>query len=294
MHFHRSSNTTAAFPPEPADDSSASAPDPFGPIDFSDPHWSDRVPEADLPKPKKGRIWNPTKRRRIAATQEAHVVAVLVLAKARRILWEQHPEAGDRNGTLSAQKMSPPDVHAHRTQPPARRGDDDASSPSTQSNKKTPAGLADWVEFRFCNPLIDSARAATRQTALVLWLSSATALLGVAASTFAVLGGDNKSSGLSVWTFIAAGCGVAVAGLTAITQIRRPGQRSVALYQHMHTLRREGWAFVSGRGSYGRGGSRALDLFIEAVNRIQRGVESIDETAGDTASAASPSVAPGA
>lgn len=261
---------------------------PFGPIDFDDPEWWHRVDKEHLPKAKARKfrkLRGRTERRLIEAEREARALSILVLAKARRILTQEQaervpvpsaPELRSENHADRAAVHEPSQDSAAGPQTPPPKKSTGATGASEIRN----SGLADWVEYRFCEPLIESARTAKSQGRLLLWLSSMTALLGVGASSFAVAGGGKSTLGPFTW--VAAACGVLVAGIAAVTQIRKPGQRSVASYQLAHTLRREGWDFVSGRGIYReRAGSQALDLFVDEVSRIERTAELIEETPGD-------------
>ncbi|HUA03773.1 MAG TPA: hypothetical protein VMB27_07725 [Solirubrobacteraceae bacterium] len=269
---------------------------PFGPIDFDDPEWWRDVDE-HLPKAKERkyrRLRGRTEKRLIEREREARALSILVLAKARRILTLEQaervpdpsaPALHSENHAGRAGRNDPsPRSATGQTPPPPKPTQ---STESTDTSEIRNSGLADWVQYRFREPLIESARTAESQSRLLLWLSSLTALLGVGASSFAVAGGGKSS--LGPYTWVAAACGVLVAGIAAVIQIRKPGQRSVANYQLAHMLRGEGWDFVSGRGLYrGRAGSQALDLFVDEVRRIERTAELFEETPGDVSAKSTP------
>jgi hypothetical protein len=244
--------------PEPSE-----PPVAFGPHDFerleswhrvqltadSEPHW-----------------WQIIKRikRGSMARREARTLGVLVLAKAKRLLWE--------------------------TRDHSRNGRDDPPPEDSQVS-----GLADWVVFRFQEPLAVSGKRGKREWWWLLGLSLLTAGFSVAASLLAVVGSNDAASAaanaaakagsadvnvdVATAAWLAAGCGIAASILTATAYVRRPGQRSAANFQLAHILRDEGWDFVSGRGDYrGKDGATALELFIDKVGRLQRDAEKLDET----------------
>jgi hypothetical protein len=256
---------------------------PFGPINFRDPEWWEKVPKDALPQ-------------EVDPDVEPRVLAALVLSKAQRGLWAARGQlaTGEALGLPTTPTGSDGATEATRSDEEAGEGADARAEPPANLKAITPSGLADWVAFRFQFPLTDSVKRGKHHRRLLLSLGMGISGAGLAASLLAVLGGNGQwgvagSGTVSVWALLAAAAGVLVGVLTAISQILKPAQRSVASYQLTHTLRHEGWDYVSGRGQYrGRTGPQALDLFIDEVNRIQRTVEAIDESTVEMAHESKP------
>jgi len=131
----------------------------------------------------------------------------------------------------------------------------------------------DWLHLRFREPLEHDARAGPSFGKAATAIGVATIGAGLASSALATTTGNGATELVAV-------LGIGVGVLTAINQIWRPSQRSVARYQAAYALRREGWDFLQDRGRYERlESSQRLGAFIDEVSRIHRGVESVDEAA---------------
>lgn len=134
-----------------------------------------------------------------------------------------------------------------------------------------PSPSVDWLRCRFREPLERDASAGPTFGKAATAIGVTTIGAGLASSAAASAWGDDA-------TVLVAGLGILVGLLTAVNQIWRPSQRSVARYQAAFALRREGWDFVQDSGRYSRlAPDVQVQTFVEEVNRIHRAVESIDE-----------------
>lgn len=131
----------------------------------------------------------------------------------------------------------------------------------------------DWLRFRFHEPLVRDAAAGPAFGKTATAIGVATIGAGLGSSALATTSGNGATGAVAV-------LGIVVGVLSAINQIWRPSQRSVARYQAAFALRREGWDFLNDRGRYERLDPEArLATFIDEVARVHRAVESIDEAA---------------
>jgi hypothetical protein len=146
-----------------------------------------------------------------------------------------------------------------------------------------------FVEYRFRRPLKSLRRRGPWYGRAFTGLSIA-AIVGALASSSIAAGGDDPSE-VARWAVLV--LGLFVAGVTALNQIWKPGQRSVRSYQATSSLRRLGWEFVHERGRFAAAGKDetfaaaggdetesskqdAKGLFIDEVMSIQAQAEAID------------------
>lgn len=140
------------------------------------------------------------------------------------------------------------------------------------------AAFDDWLHFRFRESLERDAKAGPAFGKASTAIGVTTIGAGLGSSAAAGAWGDDA-------TLPVAALGILVGILTAINQIWRPSQRSIARYQAAFALRREGWDFVQDRGRYERLKPEVrLGALVDEVTRIHRAVESVDEASSPSQS----------
>jgi hypothetical protein len=127
-----------------------------------------------------------------------------------------------------------------------------------------------FVRYRFRRPLHYSVKSS-------LWYGVSFSVLSLLA-----IGGGLASSALATvpgnHDLAIAIIGIVIAVATAVNRLWRPGLRSAVRHRTANSLRREGWAFLCGQGSYAKGDpTQRADAFIVAVERINAEAEAIDE-----------------
>jgi hypothetical protein len=136
-------------------------------------------------------------------------------------------------------------------------------------------GAVRFVRFRFHRPLAYSITWSFRYGYASSLLSVGVIAFGLASSALAAAGDSNDT--------VIAAFGLVIAVVAAINRLWRPGLRAVARHQTANALRREGWAFVLGRGAYENlPDATARSEFQDAVERINAAVEAIDESQAET------------
>jgi hypothetical protein len=134
-----------------------------------------------------------------------------------------------------------------------------------------------FINFCFRRPWEDGRKRARRFGRGATLLNLVGVAAGLASSSLATLGGAQE--GFSEQNIVVVLLGLTVSLAAATNQIARFGERSVARYQQVNALRREGWDFINCRGHYSTSASpdQRWDTFVDEVGRVQKAVEAVDE-----------------
>lgn len=137
-------------------------------------------------------------------------------------------------------------------------------------------GDSEFVRHRFHRPLAYSVKWSIRYEWAFTILSIAVIAGGLLSSALAAApGGGNDTLIVAV--------GLTIAVVAAVNRLWRPGLRAVARHRTANSLRHEGWMFVCGRERYdGMSADESRAAFIDEVERINKAVESIDESTSET------------
>jgi hypothetical protein len=138
-----------------------------------------------------------------------------------------------------------------------------------------PPGFPEFVKYRFWRPLQYSLKASFWYG----WASSGLSVLAIAGG----LASSALAAGPGSHDTLVAALGLLVVVTTTVNRIWRPGLRAVVRSQTANQLRREGWAFVCGRGNYVDLEPRArAPVFVDEVERINVTAEAVDEQSADS------------
>lgn len=126
-----------------------------------------------------------------------------------------------------------------------------------------------YIRHRYRRPFEYSVYWSIRYSIAFTVLTTFVIAGGLASSVLASSGNGNSA--------LVSGIGLLVAISAAVNRLWRPGVRAALRHQAANALRRHGWSFVCGRKPYDIAYDKSIDLFLLEIERINRGVESIDE-----------------
>jgi len=140
-----------------------------------------------------------------------------------------------------------------------------------------------YLEHRFERPLVKYGCRGPFYSHAFTLLSATVVAAGFGSSAISAVNDSQTASEALRW--IAIGLGVLISVFTAINQLWKPDLRSVGSYRAGNALRREGWDFVFGRGSYRSAeADQAFEAFLDRVKEIQMQVDAIDEVQAESIS----------